>query len=103
MSVWKVGGKLGSRTTKQSFIAYEQQIYASGFRRPEMAWHFKATEEKGIWGDKKDLLAIVRAPKDNKLKGKFILGAEVKLKNRLIPLSRRRNDRIVDEEYDLSA
>lgn len=98
----KVGGKLGSRTTKQSFIAYEPQIYSSGFRRPTMAWTFKATKAKGIWGDKKDLLSIVRVPKDNKLKGKFKLGAEVKLKNRLIPLSKRRDDRIVDEEYDLS-
>lgn len=99
----KAGGKLGSRTTKQSFIVYEPQIYASGFRRPEMAWNFKATKEKGIWGDKSDLLLVVRVPKDNKLRGRFKLGAEVKLRNRLIPLSRRRDDRIVDKEYDLSA
>lgn len=97
----KVGGKLGSRTTKQSFIAYEPKIYSFGFRRPKMAWNFKSTKEKGIWGDKKDLLLVVRAPKDSKIKGRFLLGAEVKSKMGFIALSKR-EDRVVDDEYILS-
>ena len=101
----KAGGKLGSRTTKESFTVYEPQIYASGFRRSQMAWNFKATEQKGVWGDKRDLLLTVRAPKGSRLKGRFIIGAEVRFnigKWIRVPLFKR-EDRVVDDLYDLSA
>ena len=89
------------------FVVYEPQIFAFGIRRSNVAWDFKSTKEKGIWGNKTDLIQVVHAPKNSKVKGRFLLGAEVEVvigKQRPIrvPLSKRKGDRIVDAEYDLS-
>lgn len=86
------------------FIVYEPQIFAYGKNTPSMSWDFKSTKQKGIWGNK-DLFLIVRAPKDCKIKGRFLLGAEVESYFRewiRIPLGKRKNDKVVDAEYDLS-
>ena len=99
-----VGMKLFDVKTQQSFIAYEPQIFAFGIRRSSMSWNFKTTKEKGIWGNKKDLLLIVRAPKNSKIKGRFLLAAEVKFNiGRWIPIPlSKRKDKLVDDEYYLS-
>lgn len=86
------------------FIVYEPQIITYGIRRPHAIWDFKSTKEKGIWGNK-DLFLIVRAPKNSMLKGRFLLGAEVKpyIGDWLpIPFAKRKDDKAVDAEYDLS-
>ena len=84
------------------FVVYEPQIFAYGIRRPSVSWDFKSTREKGIWGNK-NLLLIVRAPKNSKVKGRFVLGAEVEYIGKLIriPIAKRK-DKLVDDEYDLS-
>lgn len=102
--VANVGMKLFDVKTQQSFIAYEPQILSFGIRRSSMSWDFKTTKEKGIWGNKKDLLLIVRAPKNSEIKGRFLLAAEVKFHiGRWIPIPlSKRKDKLVDNEYDLS-
>jgi len=87
--------------TEKELTVYVPQIFAFGINMPNVAWDFKSTEEKGIWGNKRDLLLVVRSPKNNKIKGRFQLGAEVEYKLMKIPLSKR-EDEIADVEYDLS-
>ena len=86
-------------------ILYEPQITAFGINTSKVMWDFKRTEEKGIWGNKKDLLLIVRAPKNSHVKGRFLLGAEVEYDIGRwipIPIGRRRDDEAVNVEYYLS-
>lgn len=94
------------RATKKTeeLVVYEPQIFAYGINRPNLSWDFKSTKEKGVWGNKKDLLLIVRAPKDSMLKGRFLLGAEVEVNiGRLIKIPLiKREDKVVDAEYELS-
>jgi len=69
-----------------------------------VSWDFKSTKEKGIWGNKRDLLLIVRAPKNSKVKARFLLGAKVEInigKLIKVPLTKRQ-DEVVDAEYGLS-
>ncbi|MBU7028480.1 MAG: hypothetical protein HXS48_16220 [Theionarchaea archaeon] len=90
--------------TEKELTVYVPQIFAFGINRPNVAWDFKSTEEKGIWGNKRDLLLIVRARKNSKIKGRFLLGAEVEFnvgKWISIPLSKRK-DNVVNIEYGLS-
>ena len=90
--------------TEKELTVYVPQILAFGINMPNVTWDFKSTEEKGIWGNKRDLLLVVRAPKHSKIKGRFLLGAEVEFnigKWVQIPLSKRK-DKVVDREYDLS-
>jgi len=87
--------------TEKELTVYVPQIFAFGINMPNVAWDFKSTEEKGIWGNKRDLLLVVRSPKNSNVRGRFQLGAEVEFKLMKIPLSKRRNE-IVDVEYDLS-
>ena len=90
--------------TQKELIIHEPQVFASGFGYSTISWDFKSTKEKGIWGNKVGLLLIVKTPKKSKVKGKFLLGAEVeyKLKRWIpVPLSKR-IDKVVDAEYDLS-
>lgn len=106
LNVVNAGIESGSGESSD-FVVYEPQIFAFGIRRSNVAWDFKSTKEKGIWGNKTDLIQVVHAPKNSKVKGRFLLGAEVEVvigKQRPIrvPLSKRRDDRIVDAEYDLS-
>jgi len=96
--------KFGVSESKE-FVAYEPQIFAYGIRRPSIAWDFKNTKEKGIWGNKRDLLLLVRTPKESKVKGRFILGAEVEVyidRWIPIPLAKRKDDEIANAEYYLS-
>lgn len=98
--------KLITVKTQKELVIYEPQIFAYGIRRPNVAWDFKSTEEKGIWGNKRDLLLIVRAPKNSKVKGRFLLGAEVEVSIGIgkwirMPLTKRKDD-VVNAEYDLS-
>lgn len=104
VGVINVGVKPIDASTEKKSIVYEPQIFAYGINRPRVAWDFKSTKEKGIWGNKKDLLLIVRAPKNSNVKGRFLLGAEIEVnigKWVRIPLSKR-NDKVVDVQYDLS-
>jgi hypothetical protein len=85
-------------------IVYEPEIFASGIRRSNPAWDFRSTEEKGIWGNKSNLLLIIQAPKDSCIKGRFLLGAEVAYnigKWVKIPLAKK-EDEAVNIEYSLS-
>src|SRR6476619_3912280 len=58
------------------YVVYEPQIIGYGIHRPSVAWDFRDTKEKGIWGNK-ELLLVVTAPKHSKLKGKFFIDAEI--------------------------
>lgn len=104
LGVLNTGIKLIDVKTRKELIVYEPQIIAYGIRRSSVSWDFKSTKEKGIWGNKKDLLLIVRAPKHSKIKGRFLLGAEVEVnigKLIKIPLTKRQ-DQVVNAEYKLS-
>ena len=87
--------------TEKDVTVYEPEIIAFGINMPTVAWDFKSTEEKGIWGNKRDLLLVVKSPKNSRIRGRFILGAEVEFKLMRVPVSKRR-DEIVDVAYDLS-
>jgi hypothetical protein len=95
-----IGGKTGE--TKE-YIIYEPEIIGSGINRSTVVWDFKKTKEKGLWGDK-ILILIIKAPKNNKVKGRFLFGGEVSshLFNWIpIPVSKRKDD-VINKEYDLS-
>ncbi|MGD8506577.1 MAG: hypothetical protein PVF15_07945 [Candidatus Bathyarchaeota archaeon] len=91
-------------TTQKKYTIYEPQMFAFGVNTSKAMWDFKSTEEKGIWGNKRDLLLIARTPKESNVKGRFILAAEVKSHlAKLIPVPiARKKDRIVDAEWNLS-
>jgi len=102
----KVGTGL-ERKTQKDYIVYEPEIFAFGIRTSNVIWDFKSTEQKGIWGSKKDLLLIIKAPKNSKIKGKFNLGAEVEFNvgglRRILPFARREKEtNAVNIEYPLS-
>ena len=99
----EIGAEIGS-STQREFIIYEPQIIAFGAKTSKAIWDFKSTEERGVWGNKKNLLLIVRTPKESKVKGRFLLGAEVgcKLADWIpIPISKRK-EKAVDAKHDLS-
>ena len=75
--------------TKKEFSVHVPQIFVFGINMLDVAWGFKSTEEKGIRGNKRDLLLVVRSPKNSKIKGRFLLGAEVEFKLMRVPLSKR--------------
>ena len=104
LSVIKTDMEPGKLNTQKEFLIYEPQIFAFGLRRPGVAWDFKSTAEKGVWGNKRNLLLVLKTPKKSKVKGRFIFGAEVKVNvGKLIRIaySKRKNE-IIDAEYDLS-
>lgn len=104
LGVVNMGMRVIDIETEKEFIIHEPQIFAYGIGRSKVAWHFRTTKEKGIWGNKGGLLLIVKAQKNSKIKGRFLLGAEVGFnigKWIPIPLSKR-EDKVVDDEYDLS-
>jgi hypothetical protein len=95
---------LKNETSRKELIVYEPEIFASGICRSNAAWDFRSTEEKGIWGNKRDLLLIIQAPKNSNIKGRFLLGAEVECnfgKLVRIPLAKK-EDEAVEVEYALS-
>jgi hypothetical protein len=97
-------GTDGGVKTQEEYIIYEPHIVAFGINRSTVAWNFENTKEKGIWGNKRGLLLVVKAPKNSKVKGRFLLGAEVEyelLKGVRLSFSKRK-DKVVDKEYNLS-
>lgn len=95
--------KIGKSETTE-FISYEPQLFAFGVKTSQVVWDFKSTKEKGIWGDKTGLNIIIKAPKDKKIKGKFVVSAEVETylgKWIRIPLIKKRDD-LATAEYILS-
>ena len=75
----------------KKYIIYEPQITSFGINKSTLAWNFSRTKEKGIQGDKL-VLVVIKAPKDSKVKGRFLLGGEVSshLSNWMpIPVSKR--------------
>ena len=99
----QIGSKLFDITTKKELIVYEPQIFAYGIKTSSVSWDFESTEEKGIWGNKRNLFLIVKAPKNSRIKGRFLLGADVEfdiMKGVPIHLSKRIDD-LVNKEYDL--
>ena len=90
--------------TQKEFIVYKPQIIAYDIDTSKPKWDFESTEEKEMRGNKKDLLLIVKAPKNSKVKGRFSFNAEIECKIAKwipIPLTVRK-DTVVDAEYDLS-
>ena len=104
LSVIKTDMELGKFNTQKELLIYEPQIFAFGIRRPSVAWDFKSTAEKGVWGNKRNLLLVIKAPKKSKVKGRFIFGAEVEVNvGKLIRIAySKRKDKIIDAEYNLS-
>ena len=101
-----VNANVSHSSANKEFAVYEPEIFAYGIRRSNISWDFRSTNEKGIWGNKKDLLLVIRAPKNSKVKGRFLLGAEVEFnKGKLIrlPLARsQREEEAVKINYNLS-
>lgn len=79
------------------------QIYAYGIRTPSVSFDFKSTKEKGIWGNKRDLLFIVRTPKVSTLKCRFLLDdkAVVAIGKLLKIHLAQREDVVLDIDYRL--
>lgn len=57
-----VGKELIDVTTQKEFMVYEPQIFAFGVNTSKAIWDFKSTKEKGVWGNKRDLLLMVKTP-----------------------------------------
>ncbi len=83
----------------EEYVQYEPQIISFGIGKSTVAWDFSQTKEKGIWGDTL-LLVVVKAPKGNKVIGRFLLGAEVSshLSNWMpVPMSKRKDEAVEAE------
>jgi hypothetical protein len=96
-------GVHGGVSESKEYVVYEPQITSFGLNGSKVAWDFRRTKEKGIWGDK-SLLLVVRTTKGSRVNGRFLIGAEVTShlsKWIPIPVSERK-DGIVDKVYDLS-
>jgi hypothetical protein len=72
-----LGLKLFNFSKQDEYLDYTPEVYFFGQRRTIVNWHFKSTKEKKIFGDKNDLMLIVRSPKNTKLKGRFSLDTEL--------------------------
>jgi hypothetical protein len=96
-------GVSGRIDKTQEYIFYEPQITSFGLNTSKVAWDFKSTKERAVLGDKK-LQLVIQTPKGIKVKGKFLLGAEVSSsvsKWLPVPVSKRK-DNAVEAQYDLS-
>jgi len=96
--------KLIDFKTSKELIVYEPQITAYDINTPKPKWDFESTKEKEMRGNKKDLILIVKAPKNSKVKGRFLFNTEIECKIAKwipIPLTVRK-DKVTDAEYDLS-
>jgi len=104
LSVIKTDMELGKLYIQKELLIYEPQIFAFGIRRPVVAWNFKSTAEKGVWGNKRNLFLVVKTPRKSKVKGRFIFGAEIEINiGKLIRIAyNKRKEGIIDAEYDLS-
>jgi hypothetical protein len=99
----ETSAKLFTVNTQKEFFLYEPQIFSFGFRRTNVSWDFRSTMEKGIWGDKRNLLLIVMVPQNSQLKGRFKVSAQVEIQRTPLRLSfSKREDSIVNKMYNLS-
>jgi hypothetical protein len=86
------------------YIVYPPVITAYGLLSSAVAWDFKTkVRDKGIYGDRV-LMLIIRAQKNAKVKGRFLVGAEISSSlSKWIPVPvRSRNDAVIEAIYDLS-
>jgi hypothetical protein len=93
----------GSANKDEEYVIYQPQITGYGLDTTKVAWDFKSTQEKAVMGNKKVQL-VIQTPKDTKVKGKFILGAEVSSSTsrwRRVPVSIRKDDAVI-AQYNLS-
>lgn len=101
IGVIKTDLQMGEGSNQKEFLFYEPQVIAFGIGRPTVVWQFQSTMGRGVWGNKRDLILIVKTPKNSKVKGRFFIGAEVEANGIRIPFAKRKDD-IVDVEYDLT-
>ena len=66
----------GSANNEEGYIVYQPQITGYGINTSMVAWDFKSTREKTALGDK-EVQLVIQSPKGAKVKGRFLLGAEV--------------------------
>jgi hypothetical protein len=103
LNMFVEAGVSGSMNKTEEYIFYEPQITSFGLNTSKVAWDFRSTKERAVLGDKK-LQLVIQAPKGTKIKGKFLLGAEVSSsvsKWLPVPVSKRK-DNAVEAQYDLS-
>jgi hypothetical protein len=93
----------GGVNESKEYVVYEPQITSFGLNRPSVIWEFRNTKERGILGNK-SLLLIVKAPKESKISGRFLIGAEVASKlSRWMPFPvKTSDDNVINIEYDIS-
>lgn len=95
---------VGSVKEEREFVVYRPQIFAFGLGTPNPAWDFQSTKERGIWGNMRDLLLVIRTRKGTKVKAKFIIAAEVELCLLgwlRVPVVTRRDDEAANAHYAL--
>jgi hypothetical protein len=91
----------GTQTTE--FIVYEPEITSFGLRREKVIWEFKKTREKEIRGNK-ELLLVIKTPKNSSVYGNFFIGAEVASRlSRWLPVSfKNKEEEVINTIYKLS-
>jgi hypothetical protein len=96
-------GVSGSKNKTEEYVFYEPQITSFGLNTSKAVWDFKSTKERSVLGDKK-LQLVIQTPKGTKVRGKFLLGAEVSSSvSRWLPVPvSKRKDNAVEAQYDLS-
>lgn len=83
--------KLFSVTSEKKWISYQPQIFSFGYRTCNIAWQFRETPEKDIYGDVRNLFMIVLTPQGSQVRGEFMLAAEVSFRGGIWKLSKRSN------------
>jgi hypothetical protein len=94
---------LFSLSAQREYTSYVPQIFAFGFRTPRVVWDFKSTMQKGLWGDKRNLLLIVTTLRDSKLQGQFKVSAQVDIEKASFRLFLPKlADDLINRTYKLS-
>jgi hypothetical protein len=70
----------GKRTERKGLISYQPLIYAWGIGTDVAGWDFKSEGEQGIWGNKRNLLLIIRTPKGSHVWGTCDIFAKTRIK-----------------------
>lgn len=93
----------GSADSEQEYIIYQPQIIGSGVNTSKVVWDFVSTKEKAVIGDK-EMLLVIQTPKGTKLKGRFLLKAQLSSLSapKLKLLASPRKEGQTKAEYDLS-
>ncbi|MBN2440569.1 MAG: hypothetical protein JXJ04_04470 [Spirochaetales bacterium] len=86
--------------TKKVYLVYEPEIITFGHRLHKIAWQFKSTKGKSIFGDKKNLFAIVKIPKESQLMAKVHINATVETNRKIFKV--KKSDSITDIIFTLS-